>query len=258
MRRLGSIVLFLVLAAWGSNARAGDRETPAYQEAVNLGLAEFEERNFLEARVHFARAHALYPNARTLRALGMVQFELKDYVQSVAQLQEALRSEERALDGALREKTEKLLERARSYIASFNLDIEPSTRVSVDGQTTDLSTGSELVLPVGEHSLEFKAPGRITDKRTLQVQGGEHESLRVRLMVLKPEADPQLADKQDSREKTRRPVYKSPWLWTALGVVVVGAAAATAIILTRDTETHTAEPYTGTGGAPPLVGLSQP
>jgi tetratricopeptide (TPR) repeat protein len=257
MRLLASIVLFLVLAAWGSNARAADRDTPEYQDAVNLGLAEFEERNFLEARVHFARAHSLNPSARTLRALGMVQFELKDYVQSVALLQDALRSTERALDGSLREKTEKLLERARSYIASFDLDIEADTRVSVDGQPSDLGAGSELVLPVGEHALEFKAPGHITDKRTLHVQGGEHESLRVRLVALKPATDKQLAEGADSREKAHRPVYKSPWLWVAVGVVIAGAAAGTAIALTRDTETRASEPYAGTSGAPPLVGLSQ-
>jgi tetratricopeptide (TPR) repeat protein len=256
MRNFRTLLLIVSLFACAvPRAYAAGQETSEYTEAVHLGLAEFEEKNFLEARVHFARAHALYPNARTLRALGMVHFELKNYVESAQFLQEALNANERPLEADKRDKTEKLLARALGYIARLTLDIEPETQVVVDGKSTSLSSGSELVLGVGEHELEFRASGRMTDKRTLKVQGGEHETLRVQLAAVS--SNPGAISSKSEDVAPGRPVYKSPWLWTAIGVVVVGAATATAVLLTRNNTTKTAEPYAGTGGMPPLVGPSR-
>jgi tetratricopeptide (TPR) repeat protein len=251
MRHFPTLILVVLMLTWaGSSARAA--ETSEYTEAVNLGLAEFDEKNFAEARVHFARAHAIYPSARTLRALGMVQFELKNYVESAQFLEQALASQERRLEADKREKTEKLLARALGYIARLTLDIAPDTQVTVDGRPSNLSSGAELVLGVGEHVLEFRAPGRITDKRTLQIQGGEQEVLRVQLATVS-EASPANAKNDDVRPG--RPVYKNPWLWTAIGVVVVGAAVGTAVVLARDPETKMMEPDLGSSGVPALMGL---
>jgi tetratricopeptide (TPR) repeat protein len=249
-------VLLLALLLCGvPRAYAAGQETSAYVEAVQIGLSEFEEKNFLEARAHFARAHAIYPNARTFRALGMVQFELKNYIESAHFLQEALNASERALDADKREKTEKLLSRALGYIGRLTLDIEPATRVVVDGKETSLSSGAELVLTVGEHALEFSAPGRMTDKRTLAVQGGEQETLRVKLAAVSSEQGAIRSKNEDT--PPGRPVYKSPWLWTAVGVVAVGAAVATALLLTREKRTESTEPYLGSAMLPALEGPRQ-
>jgi tetratricopeptide (TPR) repeat protein len=255
--RYSLTLLFVValISSATSVVRADSAETAEYKEAVSLGLAEFEEKNFLEARAHFSRAHAIDPSARTLRALGMVNFELKNYVESAKYLGAALRSSERPIEADMRSKTEKLLVRAEGYIARLTSEIAPETRVSVDGKATDLSSGSEVVLAVGAHSLEFSAPGRITDRRTLEVQGGEQETLRVKLAAVG--ATTAGASSGDGVHDEKRPAYKKPWLWTALGVVLAGAAAGTAIALTRKTETTTEPPtYSGTSGVR-LTGLSQ-
>jgi len=150
-------------------ASAQELESPEYKESISLGVAEFDDKNFLEARAQFSRAHAMYPNARTERALGMVAFELKDYVQSVQFLQEALDSRERPLDAGKRTQTEALLKRALGYVGRFRLDIESETTVRIDGRPTEVRTDNALMLGVGEHVLEFRAADRITDKRTLTV-----------------------------------------------------------------------------------------
>lgn len=243
------LLLVALLFVFPPHARAAGEETAAYTESVQLGLAEFDEKNFLEARVHFERAHGIYPSARTLRALGMVHFELKEYVESARYLTEALASKERPLETDKREATRKLLDRARGYVARFKLDLEPGTRLSVDGKASDVEAGDELVLAVGEHTLEFSAPGRISDRRTLKVRGGERDPLRVRLAEVG--AAPVAADHVDTSE--RRPIYKSPWLWTVLGVALAGAAAGTAIYLTREVKTEAREPYPGSIGQTPLV-----
>jgi hypothetical protein len=241
------LLLAAVLLASPHPAEADDQvqDSPAYTEAVTAGVAEFEEKNFLEARARFSRAHALYPNARTLRALGMVSFELKSYVESVRYLSQALGSMERRLEGDKRRQTEKLLESARGYIAQITLQIASDTRVNVDASETDLSSGSELLLDVGDHTLEFSAKGRIADKRTITVHGGEQEMLRVQLAALSKNNVPPAS--VDERTEERR-AYKSPWLWTALGIVVAGAAVGTAVALTRDDGGNQAPPSKSSSG----------
>ena len=48
-----------------------DVEPEGYRQAVDEAVREFAARNFEEARSLFARADALYPNARTQRGLGL-------------------------------------------------------------------------------------------------------------------------------------------------------------------------------------------
>jgi tetratricopeptide (TPR) repeat protein len=245
-------VLWALSLALADRAAAAPKESPAYTQAVTLGLTEFEEKNFAEARAQFLRAHALSPSARTLRALGMVEFELKHYAESARLLSEALGSSEKPLDADKRKHAQQLLEQANSYIGKLTLDIEPETALNVDGVMTNLRPGSELVLEVGDHTLEFHAPTRIAQKRTLTIRGGEASTLRVRLAALKPgseeSAAKQAATSSPDAPKERR-VVRNPWLWTAVGVVVAGAAAGAAIALTRDRQSSE-KPYPGTGGAP--------
>jgi tetratricopeptide (TPR) repeat protein len=232
-------------------AQAEQSETPAYSDAVALGVAEFEGRNFIEARAHFSRAHALFPNARTLRALGMVAFELKKYSESVHYLNNALASRERPLESDQREQAQALLARARNFLARFTLEVTPSAEVVLDGMPAFLEPGGVLILEAGDHVLELKAAGYITDRRKLEIHGGEQKTLRVALAALSGASSEQ---HDASGPEAKRPLYKNPWLWTALGVVVVGAAAGTAIALTHDGSSGSAAVYTGNGGAPALMG----
>src|SRR5690349_15250674 len=79
-----------------ARAQAQPESAPAYpaeyERAIDSGIAEFQQGNYVEAREQFARAHALVPNARTLRSLGMVEFELRNYVDAVTYLEGALGS----------------------------------------------------------------------------------------------------------------------------------------------------------------------
>jgi hypothetical protein len=177
----------------------------------------------------------------------MVAFELKRYEDCTHYLVDALASSERPLEGEKRAQTEKLLERANGYLGRYRLAIEPGTQLSVDGAASDLGPGGELVLEAGDHVLEFSAAGHIALKRPLTVQGGERDTLQVKLAALKSPASQGPADRAPGR-----PVYKNPWLWTAVGLVVAGAAAGTAIAVMRGSVTKTEDPYTGTGGSPAL------
>ena len=252
---LGLRRTFLLIIAWLAlslpHAHA-EAPSPEYSRAVEVGVSEFEQRNFLEARTHLHQAHALYPNARTLRALGMVEFELKNYAESATYLQQALSSRERPLDAEKRAQAQALLDRALGYLALLTLKIEPQTHVLVDGAAREVASGDQLVLSLGEHVLEFQAKGRVSQRRTFNIKGGEQETVRV---TLAPLAAPQAPSARDG-DSERRPLRRNPWLWTAVGVVVAGAAAGAAVAITRDSS-RTSEYDLGTGGKRALVGGSE-
>ena len=88
-------------AAPASGASA-DLEPAGYRDTVERAVLEFAAGHFEESRALFARAHALFPNARTLRGLGMAEFELRNYVIAIEHLEAALANQARPLDEDLR------------------------------------------------------------------------------------------------------------------------------------------------------------
>jgi hypothetical protein len=233
------VVMVLTFAANVSSAARAE-DSAEYKQAIRLGSAEFEAGNYAEARSQFTRAHSASPNARTFRALGMVEFELKNYGESIEYLKGSLASQVRPLEPKQREEAELLLSRARGYVARLSVEIDPAVAtVLLDGVPVKLDQGGTLVVKVGDHVLEFRAPGRLAEKRALKVSGGEERSLHVVLPV--PEA-PSRSDKggntapqpTGTTRVEKKPLYKKPWLWVVLGVVVAGAAAGTAIALARN------------------------
>jgi len=236
---LTCLVHVLASTAWAPCARADDEDAPEYRETIQQGVAEFREHNYPEARALFLDAHAQRPTARTARALGATAFELRAYVESIRYLEQALASTVRPLDPTLREQTEALLARAYRLVARVGLTLVPAdARVVVDGREVQPTDGTSLILDPGEHELAFRAEGYVPETRTLQVRGGEEESLRI---VLDSQADgaaptPRQVAEQATRNdlaaveqprtsRRARPVYKSPWLWTGVGAVVVSAVA---------------------------------
>lgn len=216
-----ALALALMLALPLSLARAqASVEPPNYRDAIDQAVAEYELGNFAEARAQFRKAHELFPNARSYRGLGMSEFELRNYADAIGDLTRALDSDVKQLTGALRTQTEQLLHKARGYVARVQLELEPATTsVLIDGAPVELGPERDLLLDVGDHVLEFQAPGLLPQKRPLKVTGGEERTLRVVLRQDEP------------RAAARRPWFKSPWLWVAAGVVVAGAATGSALAL---------------------------
>jgi hypothetical protein len=255
--RFSATLLLLAILSVGASvhAQSGAKSgPPGYADAIDQALTELEAANYPESREEFQRAHAIYPNARTLRGLGMVEFELRNYTRSVQYLEAALTSKEKVLDAKLRAETQALLERAQRYIGTVVIELEPSSAtLTVDGIAADVTQGSVRV-DVGQHTLEAQAPGRATERRIVQVERGAHLDVKMSLAdlsavstsrVAAQKAEPSVASSEPRSEV--QPVYKKWWLWTTVAVVVVGGATAAAILLTRDERT-TAASGTNTQG----------
>jgi hypothetical protein len=218
-------------------AYAQARKEPAeYREAIESALEEMELGNFVEAREQFGRAHRLFPNARSLRGLGISEFELKHYAIAVEQLSAALASATRPLEGQLRSDTEALLKRAHTYVGDLQVRVSPRTAsLVIDGTRTISDLDAPIRLEVGDHVLEFRAREHTTERRQVTIHSGQVHRLEVQLSALeveKNEARP-APSRPDAVQVDETPAYKRWWVWTLVGVVVVGAAAGTAIALTR-------------------------
>lgn len=221
----------------------------AYEAEIDLALHEYALRNYQEARVHLAQAHRIFPNARTLRGLGNVEFELRNYGEAVQYLRAALGSDVRPLDPELRAETEKILRRAAAYVGEVHVEIQPNTAtVMVDGTTIASGPSTSLALMVGDHVLEFHALGRISERRVVRVVGGEQASLRIVLELAdSPGAPhsgrPQPFTQDQGEGRTRdAPLYKKWWLWTAVGAVVAATAVGLALGLRAEPATQVDPP----------------
>jgi tetratricopeptide (TPR) repeat protein len=255
-----ALSLALVLISTGrpcANAQADGKsatslptsETPSpagYDAAIDLALAEFERGNFVEAREQFLRAHKIFPNARTLRALGKAEFELKSYADAVTHLELALGSSIRPLTSQQRIETQVLLERASRHLARYTFVTAPTdAELTLDGAPPVLDARHSLLLREGAYTLDVRADGYMPLQRNLQVTGGIDERLSLELTPLATELPaPVLPVEQEHTEA--RPLRRKWWLWTGLAAVVV-AGAATAVVLSLQ-KPDPAEPSGGSTG----------
>lgn len=211
----------------------------AYESYVEAALREYRGHRFPEARSLFAKAHAAYPNARTLRGLAMVEFELRNYVESAALFQRALAEPVRPLEGELRRETEQLRKKADGFVAHFTIVSNNPLVISVDGVQAEVSAGSDIALAVGDHVLELSAIGYASQRRRVRVRGGERETMEVTLTPLEknlgaPRVEPpsqsiapapaRLALDVERRPHDSRSFYKNRWLWTGVGITAAALA----------------------------------
>jgi hypothetical protein len=177
-------------------------EPEGYRGLVEDGIAEYDANHFHEARALFWQAYSLHANARVMRCLGMVEFELRNYRDSAAWLGHALSSQVHPLTPELRAETERLVARANGFIAKLQLTLTPAeTAVLIDGAPDQLATQGTLLLEAGEHTLTFRAPGYVTQQRLLEARGGEVQGWSIRL---DPEAQARLPDEAPVEPRHRR------------------------------------------------------
>jgi hypothetical protein len=160
---------------------AAPQRAPAaedYRSLVEQALTEFKHRHWQEARVLFGRAHALNPNARTLRGLGVVSFEMREYVSAISYLQQALDNLQQPLTETQRAECAGLVERARTYVASVAITPTPADAVVlVDGLSPTRDTDGRILVAFGEHVLSATAPGYRDGVQRVNVLGGERTEL---------------------------------------------------------------------------------
>jgi len=210
-----------------------EESSRAYDLAIDRAVDEHERGNFEEAREHFREAHELAPSARTLRGMGKVEFELRNYGESVKLLQASVSEQTRPLSAELRAEVLSLLERARAYVGEVHVDVQPGTAtVSVDGVTVASGPQAALNLLVGDHVLEFRASGRLPERRQISVRG--RDQINVQVVLAPPETGAHAGAALPAEQRPEQtPTYKKWWVWTAVSVVIAGGVTAVAVAAAR-------------------------
>ena len=158
-----------------------------YRSIIASAVGEFSEGRWAEASAIFERAHALFPNARTLRGMGMCAFEMRHYPEAIRYLDQSLRSPVRELTRSQRHDTEELLGRARGFVGTFRLLAEPAgAEIRVDGEVPRQGPEGHVVLGVGEHTVRATASGYRPLQRELMVGGGEDITVPLTLLPSGP------------------------------------------------------------------------
>jgi hypothetical protein len=204
-------------------------DPPGYAELIDAAIREHELSHFQEARELLLKAHALFPNARTLRGLGKVEYELRNYGHAVTHLERALASPVRALDPRLRAEVEELLLRARAYVGEVHVAVEPSTAsVIVDGVTVASGPQASFSLMVGDHLIEFHAAGHFPERRSVRIKGGEQTNIQVVLNAPNEGSERTAATGTKKQDTSKQAVTRKRWLaWT----LSIAAVATTGLVL---------------------------
>jgi hypothetical protein len=157
----------------------GATEDDQYRRLLEEAIAEYEAGRYAEARALFGRAHERSPNARTLRGIGMAAFEMREYAESLRALSAALTDRRRPLTDEQRGHVQSLIDRSNAYVGRYRVTLAPAdAQLRVDDEAAPLGDDGTLLLSLGEHAVEARCPGCATQRRTLQVRGGEDEELR--------------------------------------------------------------------------------
>jgi tetratricopeptide (TPR) repeat protein len=230
LRRLGACVVLLALSPASAEAQDDD----AYPATIAEAVAEFQAGNWAEAKTLFRKAHQLRPSARTLRGLGIVAFELRQYVEAADYLRQALADRRNPLSPAQKEATRAQIERAASFIGRFDVEISPEdASISVDGSPASLQEGA-LLLDVGPHEVTVSAPGHRSQSRKLLVEGGTVRQLEFHLS---PSAAPRVPPAHVRPAAPPRPPAESQATGIPTGAVAVAGIGAAALLASAVTGT---------------------
>jgi tetratricopeptide (TPR) repeat protein len=215
---------------------AAGQETQAdeYNRLIREGLVEYEQRNWPEALTLFERAHAVQPNARTLRAIGNVAFEMRKYTKSIDALRASLSDSRKPLTQTERVEVENTVERALRYVATLRVTVKPANAtLLLDGAPI---AQRELTLDMGEYRLGARAPGYKDSEVKLNLSGGQTRDLAIDLVADENAApEPSVAT---AAQPARRPAAPlGPWIVIGTSGAIAIAGAVLLVLAQNDVST---------------------
>jgi hypothetical protein len=185
--KIVALALSCSLAAWlgaqGAAAQSAEQRAE-YERVIRHGLEEYRLGNFAEMYAAMRRAHELDPNARTLRGMGVAAFELKDYVAALVHLRAALVDTRKPLTRELQSEVESMLDRARLYVDTVNVRVEPEEAVlTVDGGAPVRDEDGKVLLALGRHEFVASLAGHESTTHAVQAVGGKAHEIALTLSV---------------------------------------------------------------------------
>lgn len=156
--------------------------SPEVRAILTEAVAEHEAGRYSEALALFRRAHELAPTARTLRGIGMAAYELRQYVTALRAFRESLTNSERALTDVQRAQAEDLLTRARGFVVTVRVEVDPpDATLRIDGVLAQREDDGSLMLEPGAHTLALRHDDRLPRTLEVHLEPGASQVLRIEL-----------------------------------------------------------------------------
>ena len=245
-----SLVLLIgFLLAQGAHAQSDPRQTALARTLFEEGVTAADRGDWVGAVDRFGRAHALKPTSGIAFNWASALIETGQLVAAQELLLGIARDASAA--PALKQESESLASRIGPRIARLRVRVPGTSRgddaqVELDG-TPWPREAWDVASPVdpGTHALVLKHGTTERARQALTLGDGE-----VREVVLAVDGEgtndaSALPSEATSRPRSERaPLYKSWMLWSAVGVVVVGATV-TAIVLSRRDTSESESPIVG-------------
>jgi tetratricopeptide (TPR) repeat protein len=228
------ITWLLTSVAWAEPTSSN----ASYEETIRHAVEEYSLGHWTEARFFFARAHALNPNARTLRGLGLTCYESRNYVEAISYFKQALENTEQPLTDKMRADIAQLTAQAEQFVTRVIVTLSPVTAdFEVDHVARELGADGVVLLDPGEHQLSASAEGHKPDLRSVNAEGGE---LRIELRLQPTAASEPAVVKAPKQAVTPAPPPASgsgdlaPWIVIGAGGAALIAGAVLVGIATSD------------------------
>lgn len=236
MRNLVLVVAIAACVAVPLHARA-QSEGSAYDALVREAVVEYNAGNWAEARLLFGKAHALEPNARTWRGMGLTDYEAKRYVEAIQELSAALDSDVKALTEAQRAEVEQGLERSRRFVAIYTLKLPTdATGLRLDGKPVSAASDGTLRVNPGVYVLRVHRTSGPPIELRFEAEVGARGTLELEMLPADHAAasahappDERAARSSDDDDSALA------WTWVAGGATLAFGAATIAFgVLTLD------------------------
>jgi hypothetical protein len=251
---LAAALLCGTVSASPAAAQTATEEDPRAEAGrrFDQGVAYYNEGRYDAALAEFLRAYDLTGEWTILYNLGQVSYALGRNAAALDYLQRYVDEGGEGVDAERGAEVQRLIAELEPRVARLviEVDIDGATIV-VDGQergTTPLA--GPVVVEPGSHVVEVRdgrrAGGR--ERREVILAGGLTETVRVAALapVLPPPTDVPVAPPLPPTDEEAS-VWSSWWLWTIVGVVVVGGAVTAGVLLWPRDESYTE------GTVPPIV-----
>jgi hypothetical protein len=179
-------LLFCALSCLSLRVAAEEATDPKreaeYQQLISDALDEYERGSWEEAAALFRRAHELVPSSRTLRGMGLATYEARRYAESLYYLRDALADTRRPLNNKQRAEVEATLQRAKLFVGSLRLLVEPSdAQVTINGRAFKREPDGSVFTDSGWLDVEASADGYETMLKRVRMSAGDRQELALHL-----------------------------------------------------------------------------
>lgn len=260
MRSFGFLLVLLAALSNGLAERAlaqdggpstdpSASELSVAREQFQAGLRFAEEGQWEQAYEAFERAYRITRRPLVLLNLASAQTQTGRLVEAAQNYRTFLRDPAASSEESLRAAAEQALQDVDRRIPRVTLqvaDLREGDLILLDnGSLSAAVVGQSVPMNPGSHTVRVVNGELTLGTQTFTVTEGSQTEVAVSLERPAPPIRRRLDDPPPPPPRKESTVWSSPWLWTAVGAVVVGGAV-TAIVLS--TSSSGSEPYSGSLG----------